>query len=347
MGVTMKDVAELAGVSKSTVSQFLSKRYNYMSADTKKKIEQAIEELGYIPNEVARSLKHKKTYIVGVISSTILSRFTTEVVRAIEDECQLKGIQVIVCNTDDDPLKEKEYVQSMIARQVDGLIIFPTEENKKLYASLLKNGYPFVFVDRKVNDISVDTVLLNNEKASELAVETFIRHNHTRIGIITFPLGKKTITTRSERLSGYRKTLDTYGLAVNEGYIKSGRLDQLQGLIDELFHMDSPPTSIVATNDMILEQVLIYAKRNQLTIPDDFSLIGIDDVSFASFYTPPITTISQPSFEMGKRSARLLLDKIDQREQEPDGRADIIRLDPAINHRESVHKLSLKDKEKV
>lgn len=343
----MKDVAELAGVSKSTVSQFLSKRYNYMSADTKKKIEQAIEELGYIPNEVARSLKHKKTYIVGVISSTILSRFTTEVVRAIEDECQLKGIQVIVCNTDDDPLKEKEYVQSMIARQVDGLIIFPTEENKKLYASLLKNGYPFVFVDRKVNDISVDTVLLNNEKASELAVETFIRHNHTRIGIITFPLGKKTITTRSERLSGYRKTLDTYGLAVNEGYIKSGRLDQLQGLIDELFHMDSPPTSIVATNDMILEQVLIYAKRNQLTIPDDFSLIGIDDVSFASFYTPPITTISQPSFEMGKRSARLLLDKIDQREQEPDGRADIIRLDPAINHRESVHKLSLKDKEKV
>ncbi len=343
----MKEVAELAGVSKSTVSQFLSKRYNYMSADTKKKIEQAIEELGYIPNEVARSLKHKKTYIVGVISSTILSRFTTEVVRAIEDECQLKGIQVIVCNTDDDPLKEKEYVQSMIARQVDGLIIFPTEENKKLYASLIKNGYPFVFVDRKVNDISVDTVLLNNEKASELAVETFIRHNHTRIGIITFPLGKKTITTRSERLSGYRKTLDTYGLAVNEGYIKSGRLDQLPGLIDELFHMDPQPTSIVATNDMILEQVLIYAKKNQLTIPDDFSLIGIDDVSFASFYTPPITTISQPSFEMGKRSARLLLDKIDQKEQGPDGRADIIRLDPAINHRESVHKLSMKDKEKV
>lgn len=343
----MKEVAELAGVSKSTVSQFLSKRYNYMSADTKKKIEQAIEELGYIPNEVARSLKHKKTYIVGVISSTILSRFTTEVVRAIEDECQRKGIQVIVCNTDDDPLKEKEYVQSMIARQVDGLIIFPTEENKKLYALLLKNGYPFVFVDRKINDISVDTVLLNNEKASELAVETFIRNNHTRIGIITFPLGKKTITTRSERLSGYRKTLDSYGLAVNEGYIKSGRLDQLPGLIDELFHMDPPPTSIVATNDMILEQVLIYAKRNQLTIPDDFSLIGIDDVSFASFYTPPITTISQPSFEMGKKSARLLLDKIDQREQEPDGRADIIRLDPAINHRESVHKLSLKDTEKV
>lgn len=191
MVTTMKEVAERAGVSKSTVSQFLQKRYNYMSENTKEKIEQAIEDLSYIPNEVARSLKQKKTFIVGVISSTILSRFTTEVVRAIEDECQLENVQVIVCNTDDDSLKEKKYVQSMIARQVDGLIIFPTEENKKLYVSLVKNGYPFVFVDRKIDEISVDTVLLNNEKASELAVEALIEHGHNNIGIITFPLGKK------------------------------------------------------------------------------------------------------------------------------------------------------------
>ncbi|MEI2394259.1 LacI family DNA-binding transcriptional regulator [Paenibacillus phytohabitans] len=339
MAVTMKEVAELAGVSKSTVSQFLNKRFNYMSVDTKKKIEEAIEELNYIPNEVARSLKHKKTFIVGVISSTILSKFTTEVVRAIEDECQLKGVQVIVCNTDDDPLKEKKYVQSMIARQVDGLIIFPTEENKKMYSSLVKNGYPFVFVDRKIDDISVDTVLLNNEKASELAVEAFVLHNHTQIGIITFPLGKKAITTRVERLSGYRSTLKKHSLPVNESYIKSGRLDEMPALIGQLFHMDNPPTAIIATNDMILEQVLIYAKNNRLSIPEDFSLIGIDDVSFASFYNPPITTISQPSFEMGKRSARLLLDLIDQKEEEQAGRPELVRLNPKINHRESVRTL--------
>ncbi|WP_379163346.1 LacI family DNA-binding transcriptional regulator [Paenibacillus sp. sgz5001063] len=340
MVITMKEVAERAGVSKSTVSQFLSKRYNYMSLDTKRKIEQAIEELNYIPNEVARSLKHKKTFIVGVISSTILSKFTTEVVRAIEDECQLKGIQVIVCNTDDDSLKEKNYVQSMIARQVDGLVIFPTEENKKLYVSMVKNGYPFVFVDRKIDDISVDTVLLNNEKASGLAVETFIQHGHKHIGIITFPLGKKTITTRIERLSGYRKTMKQNGIPVDEGYIKNGKLEEMPALIDELFQMEQPPTAIIATNDMILEQVLIYAKNNSLSIPDDFSLIGIDDVSFAAFYNPPITTISQPTFEMGKRSARLLLDKIDQKEQEQEHPSDIIRLDPTINHRESVRRLT-------
>ncbi len=340
MVITMREVAERAGVSKSTVSQFLSKRYNYMSLDTKRKVEQAIEELNYIPNEVARSLKHKKTFIVGVISSTILSKFTTEVVRAIEDECQLEGVQVIVCNTDDDSLKEKNYVQSMIARQVDGLIIFPTEENKKLYVSLVKNGYPFVFVDRKIDEISVDTVLLNNEKASELAVETFAQHNHKNIGIITFPLGKKMITTRIERLSGYRKTLENNGLPVNEDYIKSGRLDEMPDLIGELFHMDNPPTAIIATNDMILEQVLIYAKNNRLTIPNDFSLIGVDDVSFAAFYNPPITTVSQPSFDMGKRSARLLLDKINRKEQEEEAPSEIIRLNPTINHRESVRKLN-------
>lgn len=339
MVITMKEVAERAGVSKSTVSQFLNKRYNYMSVDTKKKIEQAIEDLNYIPNQVARSLKQKKTFIVGVISSTIVSKFTTEIIRAIEDECQLKDIQVIVCNTDDDSLKEKKYVQSMIARQVDGLIIFPTEENKKLYASLVKNGYPFVFVDRKIDEINVDTVLLNNERASELAVETFIDHGHRNIGIITFPLGKKAITTRSERLSGYRKTLEKHGIPVNEAYIKSGSLDEMPSLIDELFRMPNPPTAITATNDMILEQVLIYAKNKGLTIPHDFSLIGIDDVSFAAFYNPPITTISQPSFNMGKKCARLLLDKIDQAEQEKEGQSEICRLNPAINHRESVQRL--------
>ncbi|WP_226001493.1 LacI family DNA-binding transcriptional regulator [Paenibacillus sp. BJ-4] len=340
MVITMKEVAERAGVSKSTVSQFLNKRYNYMSVDTKRKIEQAIEELNYIPNEVARSLKHKKTFIVGVISSTILSKFTTEVVRAIEDECQLKDIQVIICNTDDDSLKEKKYVQSMVARQVDGLIIFPTEENKKLYASLVQNGYPFVFVDRKIDEISVDTVLLNNEKASELAVETFVEHGHKSIGIITFPLGKKAITTRSERLSGYRKTLKKLGIPVNEDYIKSGRLDQMPHLIEELFCMGNQPTAIIATNDMILEQVLMYAKNNHLTVPHDFSLIGIDDVSFATFYNPPISTISQPSFNMGKKCAQLLLEKIDQKEQGNGGASEIIRLDPTINHRDSVKKLN-------
>lgn len=113
----------------------------------------------------------------------------------------------------------------------------------------------------------------------------------------------------------------------------------MPALIGQLFHMDNPPTAIIATNDMILEQVLIYAKNNRLSIPEDFSLIGIDDVSFASFYNPPITTISQPSFEMGKRSARLLLDLIDQKEEEQDGRPELVRLNPEINHRESVRRL--------
>jgi LacI family kdg operon repressor len=127
---------------------------------------------------------------------------------------------------------------------------------------------------------------------------------------------------------------------VNENYIKSGRLDEMPNLIGQLFHMEHPPTAIIATNDMILEQVLIYAKNNHLTIPNDFSLIGIDDVSFASFYNPPITTVSQPSFEMGRRSARLLLEKIDQKEQDHEELSEIIRMNPVINHRESVQKLN-------
>lgn len=140
-----------------------------MSEETKRRIENAISELGYQPNIVARSLKQKKkTSTIGVIVANILHSFSTKVIRAIEDFCNDNDFHVIVCNADDDPVKEANYINMLRAKQVDGLIVFPTGGNLELYEMMIEQNFPLVFVDRIIDGLSVDTILLDNEKAAYL-----------------------------------------------------------------------------------------------------------------------------------------------------------------------------------
>ena len=332
---TISDVAQLAGVSRSTVSQYLNKRYNHMSEGTQEKIKIAIKELNYQPNELARGLKQKKTSMIGIIVATITSEFTTEIVRSIEDECLKKGIQLIICNADDDYQKERRYINTLVARQIDGLIIFPNAENKELYLELVKHEYPLVFLDRKIDGVTVPTIVFDNTEASRLAVEHFASSGHEKIAILTKPMGEHFITTRFERVDGYKKGLLENGLAIRNEYIHSVEMDEMQAALQKLFALGDPPSALLAGNDMILEEVLVFAKENNHLIPDQFSVIGIDDVSFTRFYTPAITTISQPTYEMGKKAAQVLLDMIDEKN-------DVVmtyRFPPTFNDRESVGRL--------
>ena len=306
-----------------------------MSEGTQEKIKLAIKELNYQPNELARGLKQKRTSMIGIIVATITSEFTTEIVRSIEDECLKKGIQLIICNADDDYQKERQYINTLVARQIDGLIIFPNAENKELYLELIKHEYPLVFLDRKIDGVTVPTILFDNEEASRIAVEHFARRGHEKISILTKPMGKYFITTRLERVDGYKKGLLENGLINREEYIHSVEMNEMQDTLEKLFTLDDPPTALLAGNDMILEEVLVFAKEHHYMIPDQFSVIGIDDVSFTRFYTPAITTISQPTYEMGKKAAQVLLDIIDDKN-------DVVmtyRFPPTFNERESVGKL--------
>ncbi|MDY0393562.1 LacI family DNA-binding transcriptional regulator [Virgibacillus halophilus] len=203
--VTISDVAKHAGVSKSTVSQFLNKRYDYMALETKDKIEKAIEELKYHPNMMARSLKVKSTKTVGVIVANILHEFTTQIIRAIEDVCQQVDFHIIVCNADDDPMKEEKYITMLYGKQVDGIIIFPTGGNIELYKRLQDYNFPIVFMDRFIPEIGIDSVLLDNEMASAMAIEEFVNRGYQSAGIITTSVIKN-VTPRLERISGYKKS---------------------------------------------------------------------------------------------------------------------------------------------
>ena len=330
--VTISDVAAHAKVSKSTVSQYLNKRYDYMGEKTKQRIEQAIETLGYHPNIVARSLKQKSTRTIGVIVANILHNFTTEVTRAIEDACISSDYHTIICNADDDPAKEKHYIEVLRAKQVDGLIIFPTGNNRDLYQDMLSDNYPVVFLDRKVEGIEIPSILLDNERASELAVNHFVERGYQRIGIITTSIINE-ITPRVERLKGYEKAISDQGLPFIDEYVRSAKPTDIQQTLGDLLNLEEPPEAVLAGNDLVLIEILKYVKKHGLQIPEDLAVIGVDDVSFASFYTPPITTVAQPAFAIGKRGAEVLLKKINQK----DGKyEDNFRFEPELKVRDSV-----------
>src|SRR5699024_2134526 len=225
--ITIADVAKHAGVSKSTVSQYLNQRYDYMGEKTKERIKQAVEQLGYSPNIIARSLKQKSTTTIGVIVANILHVFSTQVIRAIEDFCNDLNFHVIVCNADDDPNKEKQYIEMLRAKQIDGIIAFPTGGNQELYQGLIQEHYPIVFMDRLLPDISVNSVLLDNEKASLLAINHLVQHGHKGIGILAPPMQNK-LTPRQERMNACKKGLQQHGISSNEDYLISTEIDHIQ-----------------------------------------------------------------------------------------------------------------------
>ncbi|WP_226582137.1 LacI family DNA-binding transcriptional regulator [Halobacillus litoralis] len=330
--VTIADVAKQAEVSKSTVSQYLNKRYDYMGEQTKKRIQNAIEQLGYQPNFVARSLKQKSTKTIGVIVANILHNFTTEVTRAIEDACHGADFHTIICNADDDPVKEKHYIEMLRAKQVDGLIIFPTGNNRDLYQQMLDASYPVVFLDRNVEEMPVTAVMLDNQRAAELAVDHFAEKGYKRVGMVTTSIFNH-VSPRLERIEGYKKALNRNGLTVHEDYIISAEPDHLQESLEDLLHLDNPPEAILAGNDLVLIEILKYVKHKGLKVPEDLAVIGIDDVSFASFYTPSITTVAQPTFKMGKMGAELLLDKIEKKDKKMN---PSYRFEPKLMVRDSV-----------
>ena len=268
--VTMADVAKEAGVSKSTVSQFLNKRYEYMGEDTKKNIEKAIEKLGYQPNYLARSLKQKRTSMIGIIVANIMHRLSTEVSRSIEDYCHENDMQAILCNADDNPEKERKYIEVLRAKQVDGLIIFPTGQNVDLYEKMIKEGYPVVFMDRKVEGLKANTVIAANIEASIAAIQHFISNGHERIAIATQPLR---ISPRIDRLKGYKAALLEAGVPLRSEYMIHSEIKNMKKELEKLFSLPQPPTALFAGNDLVFLEVLEFFKEKKLKVGKDAALI--------------------------------------------------------------------------
>jgi len=312
--VTMADVAKEAGVSKSTVSQFLNKRFEHMGEKTRHKIEEAIDRLGYQPNYLARSLKQKRTSMVGIIVANMMHYLSTEITRAIEDFCQGHDLHAIVCNADDDPEKEKKYIEMLRAKQVDGLIIFPTGKNVALYDEMIKEGYPVVFMDRQVDNPNAFSVVTDNTMSTYRAIQQFIQNGHQHIAFVVQPL---VVSTRRGRLAGYKRAMQEAGFNLNPDYLVEATIADMKNKLEALFNLEEQPTALFAGNDRAFLAVMEFLKEKGLKVGQDVALTVFDNIPFAHLLEAPISFVVQPAAEMGKKAAELLFAQINKDELEP------------------------------
>jgi LacI family kdg operon repressor len=330
--VTMAEVAEKAEVSKSTVSQYLNKRFDYMGEQTRERIKIAIEELGYQPNFIARSLKQKSTSTIGIIVANIVHTFSTQVIRAIEDFFNEQGFHVIVCNAYNDPVKELRYIEMLRAKQVDGLVVVPTGGNVDIYKQMVDEEFPLVFMDRIVEDLLVDSILLDNEAASTIAVQHLKEKGYQRLGIITSSL-KAGITPRVERVEGFKKALTHFELPIYDEFIKGFEPNEYQIGLEQLISLPEPPEALLAGNDFSLMEILQFTKDHKIDIPSQLAIISVDEVSFADVYSTGLTTINQPTTKMGTKAAQILMEKI--KKEKTESKTYIHRFKPELIIRES------------
>ena len=305
---TLKDVAKEAGVSVSMVSRVLG-NYGYFSEETKRKVLEAAKKVGYEPNVIARGLRTRKTKAIGVIISDVVTFFFTTLVRGIEDVARESGYSVILCNSDENPVKEREYLATLYEHNVDGLIVSPSPGNHNYLKKLVKAGVPLVLVDRAVRGIKAPTIIVDNEAGSYEAINHLISLGHRRIGIIT---GLRGVMTSEERLAGYKRALEKNGLPIEKELIKEGdfRREKAYKATQEFVRMKNPPTALFVCNEPMTSGALLALKENKIKIPEEMAIVGFDDPVWASFTTPALTTVTQPSYSMGTLACQTLLKEI-------------------------------------
>ncbi|KKI91835.1 hypothetical protein WQ54_12760 [Bacillus sp. SA1-12] len=309
MKVTIKDVAERAGVSKTTVSRYLNGMYDMMGEEVREKIERTIRELNYKPNRLAQGLKSKKTKTIGLIIFNVLNPFSSKLIRGVEDVCRKKGYSLFLCNADNDSTLERKYITELYHKQVDGIITATVGNNADLYKELSEEGFPLVFVDRRMDEQFGDQILTNNLEGSYNAVEHLCKLGHKHIAYLTAPIHG--VSNRQERLEGYKKALidfniDYNPLLVREVSLKEG--DGYKATIDLLQSLK--PTAIFSMNDTLNLEVIKAVKESGYKIPDDISFIGFDDTDWASITNPPVTVVAQPTYEIGVKVAETILKRI-------------------------------------
>jgi LacI family transcriptional regulator len=306
---TVRDVARAAGVSTATVSATINKTA-YVSPELQARIREAIAKLGYHPDGIARSLKKRSTQTLGLLISDIANPFFTALIRGIEDAAKARGYAIILCNTDEDLERERAYLRLLRSRRVDGLIMAPTGAEDDYDRSFAEAYTPLVFIDRKISTVPADTVLVDNQEGTRKAVEHLVRLGHRRIGLIA---GRPHLSTTRERVQGYRHAFQEGAISVNPELIKSGHRGVDGGCQAglALLQLRQRPTAVFATSNSLGIGLMRAVVACDLRCPEDVSVACFDDFEWASVFRPRLTTVAQPTYEMGAKAAELLFGRLD------------------------------------
>jgi LacI family transcriptional regulator len=306
MPLTLKQLGQLAGVHPSTVARVLNDDPRQrVSDEVRQRIVALAHEHGYQPNHLARSLRTKRSYVIGTLIPDIANPFFALLFRGIEDALAQRDYSVILANTDDDPAREERAVAMLRGRQVDGLILAAVRRNDPVVRQLAAEGYPCVMVNRHMDPLTANAVVPDDYAGAVAAVEHLIALGHRRIGHIA---GSDDISTGHSRRAGYRDALERHrlpfdpALLVQGSYRESGGYEAMRSLLA----LSQPPTAVFAVNDLAAAGALRAAHEAGLQVPRDVSIVGFNDLSTAVQTTPPLTTLRVPLHEMGVAAGRLL-----------------------------------------
>jgi len=309
VAVTIAEIAQLAGVSVSTVSRALSNNSYPLKAETRTRILKLAEDMGYKPNLIARSLQNSRTHLVGVIVDRMQSPFSATTVQGIQDGLRQAGysISIAYSNRDNDLLIEA--INSFYSRQVDGIIIINSWLHSYNDPVLSMQVRPFVFVNRRFENCIENCVGPGDCYGAELATQHLVDLGHKRIGYIN---GIEGWIEAQNRLAGYQNVLLRNGLSVDERLIRHGDwgVDSGYQAAQALLALKDRPTAIFSANDIMALGAMYAIQEAGLSIPADIAIVGYDDRDFAAWVRPALTTVRMPSLEMGQAAARLLLEQI-------------------------------------
>ena len=308
MAATMKDIARRTGLGLATISSYFNG--GNVREKNRIKIEEAIEELHYEVNEVARGLKTNATRTIGVVIPELNNTFCAEIITGMEDVLRSHGYATIVCDCRTDKKLEREAVEFLIRRRVDGIINMPVDEEGNHLKRFQKTGKPIVLIDRKLQGINCDSVLVDNKRAAEDAVRYFIERGHQNIGIIG---GPEEVFTAQERMAGYYKALESAGIPVSESLIWHGDYTIQGGVrgLEELVQNNPEMTAVFVTNYEMTMGAMIGVNELGIRIPEQLSMIGFDNLQFARACNPKLTIVAQPTDGIAKEVAKVMLDRLE------------------------------------
>ncbi|EUJ32164.1 LacI family transcriptional regulator [Listeria cornellensis FSL F6-0969] len=309
MGVTIRDIAEKTGVSITTISQILNGKGSRFSETTRNKVFQTAKDLAYKPNFFAKNMVTNRTNTIGMIVPEVTDPFFSQMVKGAEDYLNAHDYMILLCNSSQDSTREDLYVEELLHRAVDGLIIAsPNILASNVFAQLETLHKPYILLDRKRHHREEGNIFIDDYEGGYMATEHLISLGHTNIGIIT---SDDSFYSVEERLQGYQASLKEHGISGSPTWIMEGDQTMPGGYIASKKLLETADiTALFVTNDQMAVGAYRAALELGITIPDDLSIIGFDDIELAEYMAPTLTTIRQPIYDIGKTAAEYLLKAI-------------------------------------
>lgn len=331
---TIKDVAKLAGVSTTTVSHVIN-RTRYVAESTQKAVWSAVEQLNYSPSAVARSLKVNSTKSIGMIVTTSQAPYFAEIILAVENYCYQQGYSLLLCNTQNHFEKIRDNLEVLAKKRVDGVLVMCSEYTVDSL-DLLENFsmLPMVVMDWGPNNPKTDIIHDNSFTGGYLATKYLLTCGHRQIAIISGDLNK---TTAQARYQGFLSALAEQGITAKSEWIKEGHFEPEDGYecMQQILALSERPTAIFCCNDTMALGAMSAINQAGLSVPNDFSVIGYDDIHSSRYYSPPLTTVHQSKVRLGQMAIDLLLQRIEDKSRTP----ATIQMQPELVIRKSVKKI--------